>query len=491
MTVVVRFAPSPTGFLHIGGARTALFNWLFARHHGGAFRLRIEDTDRVRSTPEAVAAIIDGLRWLGLSWDGEIVYQSARAPRHAEIARQLLASGRAYKCYCTPAELAEMRERARAERRSVRYDGTWRDRDPSEAPPGVPPVIRLKAPQEGSTTIRDRVQGDVAVANSELDDLIILRADGSPTYNLSVVVDDHDMAITHVIRGDDHLNNAFRQTQIYRALDWPVPEFAHVPLIHGPDGTKLSKRHGAVGIDAYRDLGYLPEALRNYLLRLGWSHADDEIISTEQAIAWFDLNAVGRAPARFDFAKLRNLNAHYIRSADDTRLIALVAERLEGSLGHRLGEAALDRLCRAMPELKPRAKTMVELAEKGKFYVADRPIAYEPRARIQISNDLDKFLRFTTHPPPEGALPSGGWLVKAGEYLKTINGDGWNKEHLSEELYEFASSNGVNIGAIAQPLRAALTGSTASPGLFEVMEVLGREETLGRIADAVNLTGAS
>ena len=317
MTVVVRFAPSPTGFLHIGGARTALFNWLFARHHGGAFRLRIEDTDRTRSTPEAVAAIIDGLDWLGLSWDSEIVYQSSRAARHAEVARQLLAEGRAYHCYCTPAELEAMRERARAERRSVRYDETWRNRDPAEAPPGVSPVIRLKAPQQGSTTIRDRVQGDVTVANSELDDLIILRSDGSPTYNLSVVVDDHDMAVTHVIRGDDHLNNAFRQTQIYHALDWPVPEFAHVPLIHGPDGTKLSKRHGAVGIDAYRDLGYLPEAMRNYLLRLGWSHADDEIISTEQATAWFDLNAVGRAPARFDFAKLGNLNAHYIRSADE------------------------------------------------------------------------------------------------------------------------------------------------------------------------------
>jgi len=288
MTVVVRFAPSPTGFLHIGGARTALFNWLFAKHHGGTFRLRIEDTDRTRSTPEAVAAIIDGLDWLGLSWDGEVVYQSARAVRHADMARQLLAAGRAYKCYCSPAELEAMREKARAERRSVRYDGTWRDRDPAEAPPGVPPVIRLKAPQQGSTTIRDRVQGDVTVANSELDDLIILRTDGSPTYNLSVVVDDHDMAITNVIRGDDHLNNAFRQTQIYHALDWPIPEFAHVPLIHGPDGTKMSKRHGAVGVDAYRDLGYLPEAMRNYLLRLGWGHGDDEIISTEQAIGWFE-----------------------------------------------------------------------------------------------------------------------------------------------------------------------------------------------------------
>ena len=305
MTVTVRFAPSPTGFLHIGGARTALFNWLFARHHGGVFRLRIEDTDRVRSTPEAVAAIIDGLEWLGLAWDGEIVHQFARAERHAEVARQLLAAGRAYYCYCTPAELEAMRERARAEKRSVRYDGTWRDRDPAEAPPGIAPAIRFKAPQHGATTIHDHVQGEVTVANAELDDLIILRADGTPTYNLSVVVDDHDMGVTHVIRGDEHLNNAFRQTQIYQALDWPVPEFAHVPLIHGPDGAKLSKRHGALGVDAYRDMGYLPEALRNYLLRLGWSHGDDEIISTEDAIRWFDLDAIGRAPARFDFRQAR------------------------------------------------------------------------------------------------------------------------------------------------------------------------------------------
>jgi glutamyl-tRNA synthetase len=315
MTVTVRFAPSPTGFLHIGGARTALFNWLFARHHGGNFRLRIEDTDRVRSTPEAVAAIIDGLDWLGLGWDGDIVHQSARAARHAVVARQLLAAGRAYHCWCTPAELEAMRERARAEKRSVRYDGTWRDRDPAEAPAGVPPVIRLKAPQQGATTIRDRVQGEVTVVNAELDDLIILRADGSPTYNFSVVVDDHDMGITHVIRGDDHLNNAFRQTQIYKAFDWPVPEFAHLPLIHGPDGAKLSKRHGALGVDAYREMGYLPETLRNYLLRLGWSHGDDEIIPTDTAIQWFDLDAVGRAPARFDFAKLDSLNGHYIRTA--------------------------------------------------------------------------------------------------------------------------------------------------------------------------------
>ena len=333
MTVTVRFAPSPTGFLHIGGARTALFNWLFARHHrqhgdGGTFRLRIEDTDRARSTPEAEKAIVDGLAWLGLDWDGEVVYQFARAAHHAEIARKLLDAGRAYRCWCTPEELEAMRAKALAEKRSVRYDGTWRDRDPAEAPPGVPPAIRLKAEQQGATTIRDHVLGEVTVGNEELDDLIILRSDGTPTYNFSVVVDDHDMGVTHVIRGNEHFRNAFRQTQIYRALGWAIPEFAHIPLIHGSDGAKMSKRHGALGIDEYRKMGYLPEALRNYLLRLGWSHGDDEIISTEQAIEWFDLGGINRSPAQFDFAKLDSVNAHYIREADDARLVDLVAERL-------------------------------------------------------------------------------------------------------------------------------------------------------------------
>jgi glutamyl-tRNA synthetase len=467
MSVVVRFAPSPTGFLHIGSARTALFNWLFARRHGGLFRLRIEDTDRARSMAEAVAAIIDGLEWLGLSWDGEIVYQSARAARHAEIARQLLAAGRAYNCYCTPAELEMMRQKARAEKRSVRYDGTWRDRDPAQAPPGVLPAIRLKAPQHGSTTIRDKVQGDVTVANSELDDLIILRADGSPTYNLSVVVDDHDMAITHVIRGDDHLNNAFRQTQIYHALDWPIPEFAHVPLIHGPDGTKMSKRHGAVGIDAYRDLGYLPEAVCNYLLRLGWSHGDDEIISTEQAIAWFDLDAVGRAPARFDFAKLDNLSGHYIRVAADERLRDLVAQRLEKMLGQPLSETHRARLLRAMPELKLRPKTMAELAANALFLVTPRPIRADEKAARLLTSDSRRLL---------GAL------------LQRLDRGAWQAAALEECIREFAAEYGLKLASIAQPLRAALTGSTASPGIFEVMEVLGREEALGRLADAANLT---
>jgi glutamyl-tRNA synthetase len=470
MTVVVRFAPSPTGFLHIGSARTALFNWLFARHHGGIFRLRIEDTDRLRSTPEAVSAIIDGLDWLGLSWDDEIVYQSARAARHAEVARQLLAAGRAYYCYCTPAELKAMRERARAEKRSVRYDGTWRDRDPSEAPAGVLPAIRLRAQQQGSTTIHDRVQGEVTVANTELDDLIILRADGSPTYNFSVVVDDHDMEITHVIRGDDHLNNAFRQKQIHDALGWTVPEFAHVPLIHGPDGAKMSKRHGAVGVDVYRELGDLAEAMRNYLLRLGWSHGDDELIATEQAIEWFDIDAVGRAPARFDFAKLDNLNGHYIRLADDNRLVALVADRHETSLGHPLSETERTRLLQAMPELKLRPKTLVELAANAGFLVTPRPIRPDEKAARLLTPGAREVL---------------------ADLLQRLERAEWQAPGLEEQIRSFADEKGIKLGAVAQPLRAALTGSVASPSIFIVMEALGREETLARIADAANLASAT
>ena len=465
MTVAVRFAPSPTGFLHIGGARTALFNWLFARHHGGQFHLRIEDTDRVRSTLEAVEAIVNGLNWLGLHWDGEIVHQFARAARHAEVARQLLAAGRAYHCYCTPEELEAMRQRARAEKRSVRYDGTWRDRDPADAPPGVAPVIRLRAPQDGATTLHDLVQGEVTVSNSELDDLIILRSDGTPTYNLSVVVDDHDMGITHVIRGDDHLNNAFRQTQIYRALDWVIPEFAHIPLIHGADGAKLSKRHGALAVEAYEEMGYLPEALRNYLMRLGWSHGDDEIISTEQAIEWFDIKDVGRAPARFDFAKLDAVNAHYLRETDDARLVDLIVPRLEAMLDHALPDRGRHRLLRAVPELKPRAKTLVELAEKAAFYVAPRPIAPAADAAKLLTSEARHLL---------GELGDG---LAAGD---------WQAASLEARLRDFVAAKGLKLGAVAQPLRAALTGAIASPGIFEVMEVLGREETLSRIADAAS-----
>jgi glutamyl-tRNA synthetase len=425
--------------------------------------LRIEDTDRVRSTPEAVSAIIDGLSWLGLSWDGEIVHQFARAARHAEIARQLLAAARAYYCYCTPAELETMRERARAEKRSIRYDGTWRDRDPSEAPPGIPPTIRLKAPQQGSTTIHDLVQGEVVVSNAELDDLIILRADGTPTYNLSVVVDDRDMGVTHVIRGDDHLNNAFRQKQIYEALGWAVPRFAHVPLIHGADGAKLSKRHGALAIDAYRELGYLPEALRNYLLRLGWSHGDDEIILTEQAIEWFDIDAVGRAPARFDFAKLDYLNGHYIRAAADDRLVALVSERLETSLNRPLSEGERGRLAKAMPELKLRPKTLAELAANARFLVMPRPIRPDDKAAKLLNAEARALLR---------------------ELLSRLEEPEWRPENVDQTVRNFAEERGLKLGSVAQPLRAALTGSTASPGIFEVMDALGREEALERIADA-------
>ncbi len=463
MTVVVRFAPSPTGFLHIGGARTALFNWLFAQHHGGTFLLRIEDTDRQRSTKEAVDAIIDGLSWLELGWDGDIVMQSARSPRHAEVARQLLATGNAYYCYCTPDELEAMREKARAEGRPVRYDGTWRDRDPKAAPPGVKPAIRLKAPQTGETVIHDHVQGTVTVANAQLDDLIILRSDGTPTYNLSVVVDDHDMGITDVIRGDDHLNNAFRQTQIYRALGWAVPEFAHVPLIHGPDGAKLSKRHGALGVDAYRDMGYLPEALRNYLLRLGWGHGDAEIISTAQAIEWFDIDAVGRAPARFDFAKLANLNGHYIREAPDARLASLLAPRLAPTLGQPLDGPQQARLLAGIPGLKPRAKTLVELADNARFYVERRPIAIDDKARALLGEDARRLL---------------------ADLVPALAGAGWSAPALEAVVRGFAEGRGLKLGAVAQPLRAALAGSTSSPPIFEVMAVLGRDETLARLRDA-------
>jgi glutamyl-tRNA synthetase len=463
MSPIVRFAPSPTGFLHIGGARTALFNWLYARHHGGKYLLRIEDTDRQRSTKEAVDAILDGLAWLGLDWDGETVFQSQRVERHAEVARALLEAGGAYRDWSTPEELEALRESARLAGTTIR--SPWRDRDPSEGPRGVAPAIRLKAPQTGVTVIRDLVQGEVTVANDQLDDLIILRSDGTPTYNFSVVVDDHDMAITHVIRGDDHLRNAFRQRQIYEALGWKTPEFAHIPLIHGPDGAKLSKRHGALGVDAYRDMGYLPEALRNYLLRLGWSHGDDEIISTEQAIEWFDLPAVGRAPARFDFAKLDSLNGHYIRAASDERLVELVAPRLEKLLGLTLGEAQRGRLRAAMSGLKPRAKTLEELAKNALFTVHPRPLPLDEKAAKQLSSD-GKALLASLAPRLEAAA--------------------WQASSLEAAVREAAEAAGAKLGAVAQPLRAALTGSTVSPPVFEVMEALGREETLARIADAAH-----
>jgi glutamyl-tRNA synthetase len=466
--VVTRFAPSPTGFLHIGGARTALFNWLFARHHGGKFLLRIEDTDRARSTDAAIDAIIDGLQWLGLDWDGETVFQFARAARHAEIANQLLESGHAYRCYATTAELEAMREAQRAARQPMRYDGRWRDRDPSEAPEGAPFALRLKAPREGSVTIEDRVQGPVTVNNEELDDFVLLRSDGTPTYMLSVVVDDHDMGITHVIRGDDHLNNAFRQLALIRAMGWKEPIYAHVPLIHGPDGAKLSKRHGALGVDAYRDeMGYLPEAIDNYLLRLGWGHGDDEIISREQAIAWFDLDAVGRSAARFDFKKLENLNGHYLREADDLRLAGIARPMIEAKIGRALNNSEMKTLVGAMASLKPRAKSTLGLADGAMFLFEPRPLALDEGAKALLDGDAAVLLESVS-----GAL--GG-------------SSDWDETALETAVRQVAEDAGLGLGKVAQPLRAALTGRTTSPGIFDVLLLLGREESLARIRDALAL----
>jgi glutamyl-tRNA synthetase len=463
MDVVTRFAPSPTGFLHIGGARTALFNWLYARHHGGRFLLRIEDTDRVRSTPQAVKAIFDGLRWLGLDWDADAVFQSSRLSHHVEAAHRLLQVGLAYHCYATPEELAEMREQALAEGRPFRYDGRWRCRNPASAPPGVSPVVRFRAPQTGETIIRDRVQGEIRVANAQLDDMVLLRADGTPTYMLAVVVDDHDMAITHVIRGDDHLSNAFRQYQLYCAFGWPVPEFAHVPLIHGPDGAKLSKRHGALGIDAYRNLGYLPESLCNYLLRLGWSHGDEEIISREQAIEWFDLDAVGRSPARFDFAKLTHLNGVYIRRADLSYLLGLVVEQLRNRLGERFSIAGHDRLLHGLGSLRQRAKTLNELVENSLVYAMDCPISIKPEAMALLT------------PPAITHLRRLRAVLTQVSRWESLEIEAAARHYV--ETTEFPSK----LKEIAQPLRAALTGATVSPPVFEVMEILGRDETLARL----------
>jgi len=460
MTVVTRFAPSPTGFLHIGGARTALFNWLYARHHGGKYLLRIEDTDRARSTQDAIEAILDGLNWLGLTPDGDVVFQSKNAERHAAVAKELLAEGKAYHCYCSQEELAAMREKAKAEGRPMRYDGTWRDRDPSEAPVGIDPVVRLKMPQTGETTIADEVQGDVTIGNAQLDDMILLRSDGSPTYMLSVVVDDHDMGVTHVIRGDDHLTNAFRQYQLFAACGWDAPTFAHIPLIHGPDGAKLSKRHGALGVDAYREMGYLPEAINNYLLRLGWAHGDEEIIGQEQAVEWFDLPAVGKSAARFDFAKLENLNGHYIRQADDARLAALAAEQIGN-----VDDAGLALLTAGMPGLKERAKTVAQLSESAVFYL-NRPIfpLAIPKAAKLLSGDAPEL------------------LADAADFLESY--EDWAEESLQEALRSWAETRELGLGKIAQPLRAALTGSNISPSIFEIMVVLGKEESLARIRAA-------
>ncbi|HTC01980.1 MAG TPA: glutamate--tRNA ligase [Xanthobacteraceae bacterium] len=468
MAVVTRFAPSPTGFLHIGGARTALFNWLYARGRGGKMLLRIEDTDRERSTQAAIDAILDGLNWLGIRWDGEVVYQFARAARHREVVEQLLATGNAYRCYASPDELKDMREAARREGRSKLYDGRWRDRDPNEAPQGIKPAIRLKAPLTGETVIEDQVQGRVVWQNENLDDLVLLRSDGSPTYMLAVVVDDHDMDVTHIIRGDDHLTNAARQKQIYDALGWAVPVMAHIPLIHGPDGSKLSKRHGALGVDAYRAMGYLPVALRNYLVRLGWAHGDQEIFSTEEMIAAFDLPQIGRSPARFDFAKLESLNGHYIRQSADADLLAAIDQLLPHIAdGAKLAAKLTPELRRqwldAMPSLKERAKTLLDLIAGAQFLWADRPLSLDDKAAALLTSDAKTL------------------LADIAAELAAV--EPWTPETTEQAVRTFAERKGAKLGAIAQPLRAALTGRTTSPGIFEVLAVLGKVESLARIAD--------
>ena len=458
--VVTRFAPSPTGFLHIGGARTALFNWLFARHHGGRALLRIEDTDRARSTQEAIDAIIGGLAWLGLDYDEAPVFQSERGSRHVEVAEQLLAAGHAYRCYATQEELEEMRAAQRAAKQPLRYDGRWRHRNPEDAPPGTPFVVRIKAPDTGQTVIDDQVQGRVTVQNAELDDYIILRSDGSPTYMLAVVVDDHDMGVTHVIRGDDHLNNAFRQLPIIRAMNeieggWPDPVYAHIPLIHGADGAKLSKRHGALGVEAYRDeMGILPEALSNYLLRLGWGSGDREILTRAEAVELFDLGGVGKSPSRFDLAKLQNLNGHYIRECDDARLAQLVAAHM----GHQVDCAVLEK---AMPALKPRAKDLNELTEGAAFLFVVRPLALTEQAEALLTDDARSLL---------------------GQISRRLAGEkDWTTAALEASLKAMAGELELGLGKLAQPLRAALTGQTTSPGIFDVLVLLGREESLARI----------
>ena len=468
-TVVTRFAPSPTGYLHIGSARTALFSWTYARHTGGQFLLRIEDTDRERSTEAAVQAIYDGLTWLGLEWDGPPTLQFSRAARHAEIARELLARGQAYYCYCSPEELAEMRETARAKGLPPRYNGMWRDRDPSEAPEGVAPVIRIKAPLTGEIVVNDHVQGEVVFKTENLDDFIILRSDGTPTYMLAVVVDDHDMGVTHIIRGDDHLTNAARQIIIYNGMGWDVPEMAHIPLIHGPDGAKLSKRHGALGVGAYRQMGYLPEAMLNYLARLGWSHGDDELFSIEQMIEWFSLEGLNKGAARFDFVKLENVNGHYIRAASPDYLYGVMVDTAN-EIGRTTDHAGLtankDTVLAALPELQPRAKTVLELIDLAQFIYAVRPIAVDATAAEQLTAE------------------TRGMLAGAKAVLEELSD--WSVPAIDGAIRAFAEGRGLKLGKVAQPLRVALTGRTVSPGIFEVMVLIGKAESLARIGDQAN-----
>jgi glutamyl-tRNA synthetase len=467
---VTRFAPSPTGFLHIGGARTALFNWLYARHHGGTMLLRIEDTDRERSIDAAVDAIIDGLTWLGIAWDGEPISQFARVARHAEVARTLVAAGKAYWCYCTPADLDAMREEAKAKGLPPRYDGRWRDRDPAQAPAGVKPAIRIKAPLDGETVIDDGVQGIVRFPNRDLDDFIILRSDGTPTYMHAVVVDDHDMGVTQIIRGDDHLTNSARQKIIYDAMGWHVPKMAHIPLIHGPDGAKLSKRHGALGVEAYRAMGYLPAALRNYLVRLGWAHGDAEILSTDEMIALFDLDGIGRSPSRFDFAKLENLNGHYIRQTPDAELVGhldVLLDHVEGGgeIRAKLDDAMRSRLLAAMPGLKERATTLVDRLDGANFLFAERPLSFDEKATALLD------------------APGRAALAAVADRLAGLAD--WTAAGTEQVVRAYAEEAGLKLGKVAQPLRAALTGRATSPPVFDVLAVLGREESLARIADAM------
>jgi len=463
MNIRTRFAPSPTGLLHIGGARTALFNYLFAKHYGGEFLLRIEDTDKARSTQEAVQVILDGMEWLGLNHDGQTVYQSQREARHVEVALQLLAEGKAYKCYCSPAELQAMREQAVAEKRAPRYDGRWRDRDPSEAPAGVKPAIRLKAPREGEVVLQDLVQGEVRVKNAEMDDMIILRSDGTPTYLHAVVVDDHDMAITHVIRGDDHLTNTFRQIQIYDAMGWEKPAFAHIPLIHGADGAKLSKRHGAVSILEFREQGFLPEALCNYLLRLGWGHGDEEFLARDKQVELFTLDGVGRAASRMDYAKLTHLNGMWLRQADDARLAAEVTQRLVAA-GQVVSPEAAARLEVLMPGLKERAKTLNDLTASAAFLARTVPLPFEPKALALLSDDAKAML---------------------ARLLPVLEATDFSATQLDAALRGFAEAEERKLGQVAQPVRAALTGSTMSPGIDATLAALGREEVAARLQAAI------
>ncbi len=460
MTIVTRFAPSPTGFLHIGGARTALFNWLLARHHQGRFLLRIEDTDRARSTQAAIDAIIHGMRWMGLEHDGDIVFQSQNLERHQAVAHELLAQGKAYKCYTSQEELAALRADAEAKKQGFKFQSPWRDRDPSEAPAGSPYVVRIKAPQTGEMTINDQVQGAVTKPADDLDDLVMLRADGTPTYMLAVVVDDHDMGVTHVIRGDDHLNNAFRQKVIFDALGWAFPVQAHIPLIHGPDGAKLSKRHGALGVEWYEEAGFLPEAMRNYLLRLGWSHGDEEIIPTDKAIEWFELDAVGKSPSRFDIEKLKHVNAHYMKTAEPEALLALLWPRLADQ-GIDPSPEQRAWITAGLASLVERSKTLPELVEQAGIYCRPLPLPLDDKAAKALDED------------------GLALLVAVKEFAQDL--PDWQEEALTSALKQFAAQRDLKIGKVFQPLRAALTGTMSSPGVSEVMAVLGKQETLRRI----------